>query len=331
MTCEPLVGDGATAFTGQDKRANLSGWRSLGFSQVQGAAVLVGSIISMAAAIAVLPQLVSPPPASPSAQDMSWAFGDYKVLVGLVISPLGRVQDCKVITSNMSPDRETKFCDKIAMRPFSSALGVDGKPVYSKVEAFFMSSDKGEGSRLPISDVDLAVEHIPTGLPIHPRTELALTVDAQGHVQSCNVTQSSGAPALDAVACKAGVETADISPVKDAQGNPTVSVESLVVSFGAYTDFIAKQDAHYAAFGVAGPYFPDRAARNGVGGYADLVCIADQSGKLTNCSVDEESPLDFGFGSAALHMANQQWIRVAPGAQRPVLVRVDFQLPGVRR
>jgi len=51
------------------------------------------------------------------------------------------------------------------------------------------------------------------------------------------------------------------------------------------------------------PYYPARAARNGVSGRVVLNCAVSAAGALVNCSVASESPPDEAFGAAAMHIA----------------------------
>jgi protein TonB len=50
-------------------------------------------------------------------------------------------------------------------------------------------------------------------------------------------------------------------------------------------------------------YYPERAARMGVGGSATLACLVAANGAVGSCQVVKEDPGDMGFGKAALRLA----------------------------
>ena len=50
-------------------------------------------------------------------------------------------------------------------------------------------------------------------------------------------------------------------------------------------------------------YYPGRAVRMRQGGEVRMVCSVTVEGGLTACSIDSETPADFGFGAAALKLA----------------------------
>ncbi len=85
--------------------------------------------------------------------------------------------------------------------------------------------------------------------------------------------------------------------------------------------------------GPAGPYMPDRACRNGVGGAAVIDCETGPDGGLYDCSIVSESLRDFGFGPASLAMARARAITVPPtpndpGGFHPVRVVVPLTFTG---
>lgn len=52
-------------------------------------------------------------------------------------------------------------------------------------------------------------------------------------------------------------------------------------------------------------YYPDHAARMGLGGKATIVCKINLEGRLTDCAVASESPAGEGFGDATLKVASK--------------------------
>jgi len=97
--------------------------------------------------------------------------------------------------------------------------------------------------------------------------------------------------------------------------------------------FAPSAKAH-AWLGGPGGYFPDRAARQGVGGQVLLSCIVEGIRQLTDCQVTHEEPAGYGFGDAALLMARRGAITASPVNPYPLprgdreRFRVDFPKPG---
>jgi protein TonB len=63
-------------------------------------------------------------------------------------------------------------------------------------------------------------------------------------------------------------------------------------------EWLTRPDAHQMSL-----YFPERPQRLGVGGAATLNCIVTATGTVSNCSVSRETPVDMGFGTAAVKLA----------------------------
>ncbi|WP_304191122.1 hypothetical protein [Phenylobacterium aquaticum] len=90
------------------------------------------------------------------------------------------------------------------------------------------------------------------------------------------------------------------------------------------------------AFNGAGPYYPDRAFRNRVGGEAALDCQLSVDGRLHDCQAAWEYPLGEHFSDAARVMAQAGAITAAPRLidNRPVAderVRVIVPFGSLRR
>lgn len=73
-----------------------------------------------------------------------------------------------------------------------------------------------------------------------------------------------------------------------------------------------RSPGRYAKLGPVGPYYPERAARLGVGGTALIECAITGAGALDDCRIVEETPRNIGFGDAALKMAQARWVVAAP-------------------
>jgi TonB family protein len=281
--------------------------------------------------VAALPQLVTPAPSvSGLPPGVLQKLQVLDVYLRLTVAPTGAVEGCRPINSSGFSSFDANICEAMKVRNLDPAKDSAGNPIYAVVEVHFQWSGDGTGEQitLPTPDVDLTIQHMPSGAPDHPATELAVVIDQNGNVESCEVAKPSGAPALDAVACKAGVEAAGLRPAIDKAGAKMRSVQSLVVGFNIYTPAIFQRDPRFAALGQAGPYFPERAQRLNVAGYAVLQCASAPDGVLSGCLVKEETPKGFGFGIAGRKMAEQKWMRAAPGSGDKVLIRVDFPPSG---
>jgi TonB family protein len=62
----------------------------------------------------------------------------------------------------------------------------------------------------------------------------------------------------------------------------------------------------------AGDYVPERAERHGIGGVAVIKCALAISGKLSECSLIADGPLNQAFGEAALKMAQVGALKAKP-------------------
>jgi hypothetical protein len=85
---------------------------------------------------------------------------------------------------------------------------------------------------------------------------------------------------------------------------------------------LKRSEAQYAYLGPVGPYWPDRAVREGKGGGAVLDCLVEANGQLAKCKAVGEKPTGWGFEEAALIMAQRGRISVSSDAPVGEIVHV---------
>ncbi len=109
---------------------------------------------------------------------------------------------------------------------------------------------------------------------------------------------------------------------------PETTVSADPASVESTTPLIFERDSRYQGIGPSGPYFPEKALRTNVGGFALLSCTADAKGNRHQCKVQTESPTGYAFGIASLTMARDGWMKAAQGPDAHVLARVEFPPSG---
>ena len=65
-------------------------------------------------------------------------------------------------------------------------------------------------------------------------------------------------------------------------------------------------------------YLPDRAQRAGVEGQVTMTCVVTDKGQLSDCTVIEESPINYGFGAAAVKLGKLFRMRPVTRNGQPV-------------
>jgi hypothetical protein len=280
-----------------------------------------------------LPQMLSPPPAVVGAPANATARqGGVEEFVRLKISPQGAVETCALELVSGYGAFDLRFCSLISRAQFRPATDAEGNPLYGVVGVgvHYLGAEVSVDHASP--DVELTLERLPAGASIHPVAQLAVLVSSDGRLEACEVVTSSGVAALDHAACASGLASIGLQAATDQAGTRVRSLQSVNVGFGAFAAVVLKKDPAYAGLGASGPYFPERAQRLGVPGYAIIECDADADGVLTGCDTREEYPHAFGFALSAKKMAETKWMRAVPGPPRKVLIRVDYPLaPHFRR
>lgn len=82
-------------------------------------------------------------------------------------------------------------------------------------------------------------------------------------------------------------------------------------------------------------FYPEAATKGAVSGDVTLVCRVDRQGALSSCDIAAETPAGYGFGQAALKIAQSYGMRPERAARwatgdRRVLLPVAFRPPGAR-
>lgn len=174
------------------------------------------------------------------------------------------------------------------------------------------------------------------------RVVLSCAATAQGGLDECRVVSQSpedqgfGEAALTlAPGFRMRTELADGSP---AAGRRIIVPIRFVLpeppdNFPHRAPVFHDAKSSYPELGPAGPYFPDRAARNLMNGSAVIQCRAAADGRLTECIPVSDTPKDWGFDYAALRMALKGWITAAPRLENgqpvdgeTVRIEVPFQM-----
>jgi hypothetical protein len=149
----------------------------------------------------------------------------------LWITAAGKVETCEIIVPSKYPAFDAAVCRSMAGAVMIAATDQRSRPVYSTK---MISSSFYKETPPAIDNTDVFVQL--DALPVDARTPSAfatLVVAADGLVEACAVTRSSGNATLDALVCTSGVEVADVQPVADAQGTAIRSVQGFVVTFVA--------------------------------------------------------------------------------------------------
>jgi protein TonB len=71
-------------------------------------------------------------------------------------------------------------------------------------------------------------------------------------------------------------------------------------------------------------YYPPRALRRGMEGQVRIDCVVDVTGWLTNCTLLDEAPANWGFGQAALRIAREH--RMSPALRDGVPVTARYRM-----
>ena len=80
--------------------------------------------------------------------------------------------------------------------------------------------------------------------------------------------------------------------------------------------------------------YPGQALRLGISGVVRVACIANPDGMVSDCTVVEEQPADYGFGESALKVIRRGCMTTFPSELEPKAfsVNVPFSLdPSIQR
>jgi TonB family protein len=122
----------------------------------------------------------------------------------------------------------------------------------------------------------------------------------------------------------------------------TVAIGSALVSFGPQLwiqhqekhppPLVAEKDLTSAPDWLRKPdssemeqYFPERAQRQGISGFAVITCISYPDNRVRNCKVGAEGPHGYGFGNAAIRISRK--MRFRPGRDAQGAVHATVRVP----
>jgi len=157
-----------------------------------------------------------------------------------MVSADGKLEHCQALEISSHRELAPKICrlleDSAVMR---SGKDRNGTRIYGVISPTMIFLSETEGERemrgqivyRSTANVDLTVAKLPKGSSRSPVARLAVVVSASGEIESCDVVQKTGSPALDQVACSRGPTREQMEVVKDdngvlirsVQGNPLAS------------------------------------------------------------------------------------------------------------
>ncbi|HYD14097.1 MAG TPA: TonB family protein [Allosphingosinicella sp.] len=167
----------------------------------------------------------------------------------LTIGPNGRVTDCQVTASSGSSALDSATCRIMRSRArYTPARGYDGNPTIGRDAGrvtWRLPEEEGraglpiaarparlltlEASRMTAADFPRGVQ--PAGA--QGSSGLRVAIGRTGRVIGCDVPETSGAPALDAAACRLYAARARYEPARDLAGAAICDVDWLSVDWPA--------------------------------------------------------------------------------------------------
>lgn len=153
----------------------------------------------------------------------------------LLISPTGKIAECKVTVSSGSEELDRTTCRLANKRAqFNPARGPDGQAVFGvyRSQALWAIPDNRITANIG-PDLEVSVNQLPAGTTEPPVVKLAYAVDAQGKASGCTLMPSSlKQPAvLVELGCRELLSKAGVAPVVGPAGQPVPAVRTAAVRF----------------------------------------------------------------------------------------------------
>lgn len=165
-------------------------------------------------------------------------------------------------------------------------------------------------------------------------TAFRLTVGPHGRVDACHITASSGSALLDAATCSNIIRRARFEPALDDDGNPIVGrysnrVRWQIPSGPSYASQIELQPlGPQAIFGtyveISEEEYPVEALQKAMRGFADIVLVIDEGGKVNKCTVRLSSKHPLLDAKSCEIAAKWQFLSARDAAGNPVVGTTTF-------
>jgi len=154
----------------------------------------------------------------------------------LVVSPEGDVVSCVATVAGRGLVSDEPNCRKLRKLKARPATDAKGTAVYSVVHfyvtwtIFGRTAPKRMLPVAPAADFALPLKRLPAGVSDNSRSLATVLTSAEGLVESCAITKTSGSEPLDTAVCRA-VAAEGVTPIEDAAGKGVRGVQTLSVSF----------------------------------------------------------------------------------------------------
>lgn len=148
-------------------------------------------------------------------------------------------------------------------------------------------------------------------------TAVRATINPEGRVSNCEVTESSGFEGLDTASCKAFTRYARFDPALDRNGKPTQGIFSNRIRWETASDDVYRYDYLDMAY-------PADAQALGLEGEVGVRFIVDPDGKISQCLITRSSGHADLDGATCSHIKTLQGSKAVPvggEAPRPRSVR----------
>jgi len=154
----------------------------------------------------------------------------------LVVSPEGAIVACHVRVIGRGAVEDGPNCKRLLKLKAIPASDQDGQPIHGMVEikVVWQMYRTGQVPSVPVPVADTALylqtRQFPSGVAEGAHASLQLVVGADGKVEACQISRSSGHKGLDDAACQS-VMASGVEPLKDKAGVAIRAVQNSYVGF----------------------------------------------------------------------------------------------------